>query len=87
MPKLIDIVLVLILLLILGAAIAYIVRAKKNGAKCIGCPANGSCGHAGKSGCGCHDTEQEAQKECCCHGTEQEAQKACCCHGTEQEKE
>lgn len=55
MPKLIDIILVLVLLLILGAAVAYIVRAKKNGAKCIGCPAGGTCSRKSKgdTGCGC----------------------------------
>ena len=35
-----------ILLLILAAAIAYIVKAKKAGVKCVGCPDSGSC-----SGC------------------------------------
>lgn len=55
MPKLIDIVLILVLVVIIGAAVAYIVKAKKNGAKCIGCPAGGTCGHKSKgdSGCGC----------------------------------
>ena len=45
-----------ILLIVLGAAIAYIVKAKKNGVKCIGCSAGGSCsGHCGcGSDCSCH---------------------------------
>ena len=61
MPNMIDVVLVLILLLIIGAAVAYIVKAKKNGTKCIGCPASGAC--AGKCGgqsachCGSHTEE------------------------------
>ena len=47
---------------ILAAAIAHIVRAKKRGVKCIGCPDSGCCSHSvhreytsGKdnSGCGC----------------------------------
>lgn len=38
-----DVIVVLIILAIIGAAIAYIVRAKKKGAKCIGCPASGCC--------------------------------------------
>lgn len=50
-----NIILVIVLLLILGSASVYIIRAKKKGVKCIGCPAgatcSGSCG--GKcSGCG-----------------------------------
>lgn len=44
-----------ILVIIIGLAIRYIVKAKKSGAKCIGCPADGSC-HSKKGG----------QSECCC---------------------
>ncbi len=32
-----------ILVLIVGAAVLYIVKAKKNGAKCIGCPHSKTC--------------------------------------------
>ncbi|MGM9643508.1 MAG: FeoB-associated Cys-rich membrane protein [Eubacteriales bacterium] len=43
-----------VLLLIIGAAIFYIVREKKKGAKCIGCPhgkhCTGNCGGCGKHG-------------------------------------
>ena len=55
-------ILIVVLALILGGAVAYIVKAKKNGVKCIGCSAGGSCG--GKKGgscggcdscCGCHE--------------------------------
>ena len=42
----------IILLAIIGAAAAYVVRTKKNGRKCIGCP-NASCPYRGKSDCGC----------------------------------
>ncbi|MBO5165394.1 MAG: FeoB-associated Cys-rich membrane protein [Lachnospiraceae bacterium] len=84
MPKLIDIILVLVLLLILGAAVAYIVRAKKKGAKCIGCPASGTCGHKSKGasgcGCGCGGAEHEEKSECCCGGSEDKAEGECCCH-------
>lgn len=54
MPNMIDVVLVLILLLIIGAAVAYIVRAKKKGAKCIGCPASGACAAKNGGGSPCH---------------------------------
>ena len=44
----------LVLIAILAGAVASIVRAKKNGAKCIGCPAGCRCGRSGASGCcGC----------------------------------
>ena len=41
-----DVIILTLLAVILGLAIGYIVRAKKKGAKCIGCPADkcsGSC--------------------------------------------
>ncbi|HJB18924.1 MAG TPA: heavy-metal-associated domain-containing protein [Candidatus Bariatricus faecipullorum] len=38
-----DVIVLIILALILGGAITYIVKAKKSGVKCIGCPAGGSC--------------------------------------------
>ena len=48
-----DLVIVVVLALICGAAIRYIYKAKKSGAKCIGCAAGkscgGSCGSCGKS--------------------------------------
>lgn len=40
-----DFIVLAIVVLLFAAAVAYIIRAKKNGAKCIGCPAGGSCGH------------------------------------------
>ena len=42
------------ILTILGVAIAYIIKEKKRGVKCIGCPAGAECshGHSGASGCG-----------------------------------
>ena len=46
----IDIIIIGIVLVVVGGAIWYIVKAKKNGAKCIGCPASGNCG---KRGCNC----------------------------------
>lgn len=41
-----NVLLIIALLLIIGAAVIYIIKAKKRGVKCIGCPAGGSCnGH------------------------------------------
>ena len=42
----VDFLIVILLLIILGAAIIYIVKAKKSGARCVGCPDSGSCAHA-----------------------------------------
>ena len=38
-----TVIVVLVLAAILGLAIGYIVKAKKNGKKCIGCPYGDSC--------------------------------------------
>ena len=50
----IDLIIVLVVVAILGMAIAYIRKAKKSGVKCIGCPAAGQCKHNSTSdGCSC----------------------------------
>lgn len=58
----IDIIIVLVLVVILGLACAYIIKAKKNGAKCIGCPMSKQCGsnNQGKTecNCGCHSEKK-----------------------------
>ena len=38
-----------ILIVVVGAAISYIVKAKKKGIKCIGCPAAGQCAGGSKA--------------------------------------
>lgn len=63
----IDYVVIAAILLIVGGATAYIIKAKKSGKKCIGCPYSSSCGkdRQGKSSCGgscegcngCHDDD------------------------------
>lgn len=59
-----DIIIVAVVLLIVGAATVYIVKAKKSGVKCIGCPSGATCGQndngGGCSGCGggCHCHEE-----------------------------
>lgn len=53
-----DIIVIAVIVLIVGGAVAYIVKAKKSGKKCIGCPYAGSCDAGGKGGCGCKDKNQ-----------------------------
>lgn len=50
-----DFIIAGILLIIIVAAIAYLVKSKKSGAKCIGCPAACNCSgkRDGQSECGC----------------------------------
>lgn len=43
-----DFIVILIVAVIVGAASIYIVKEKKRGTKCIGCPSAGTCPHNGK---------------------------------------
>ena len=45
-----DIIVVAVLAVVIGFAARYVYKAKKGGAKCIGCPVEGGC--VGK--CSCH---------------------------------
>ena len=55
--ELIDFVIIGIIALIIGGAVAYIIKQKRNGVKCIGCPYAKSCGakacDSGSSPCAC----------------------------------
>ena len=60
-----DIIAIVAIALVIGGAVAYIIKAKKSGKKCIGCPDSASC-RAGKcSGscpscsCGCSSEEDK----------------------------
>lgn len=53
-----NIIIITILMIILGGAVFYIIKSKKAGVKCIGCPAAGNC--SGKMGANNKST-------CCCH--------------------
>ena len=55
-----DIIVIVILAAVLGLAAWYVIRAKKQGKKCIGCPDSGSCGgscgscgEGSQGGCSC----------------------------------
>ena len=50
-----DMIILAVIAAIVGAAAVYIYKAKKSGAKCIGCPSGGcsSCSSEGGCGCGC----------------------------------
>lgn len=40
-----------IIILMIGLAIGYIIKEKKKGTVCIGCPHAGNCGSKGESSC------------------------------------
>lgn len=48
-----DLIVIAILVVVVGGAARYVYKAKKSGAKCIGCPDSGSCASANGCGCGC----------------------------------
>ncbi len=55
-----NFIIVVVLLIIVGLAVAYIIKEKKKGVKCIGCPAAGNCAHkcnSASGGCSCGDEE------------------------------
>lgn len=63
-----------LLIVLVGAAIAYIVRAKKRGVKCVGCPEGATCAsrnHPGGTGCSCSVNLEAAEaqiREAVCSG-------------------
>ncbi len=57
--ELADIIVIAIIVLIIGAASAYIIKAKKSGQKCIGCPHSRSCSQYKL-------TEKKNEGSCCC---------------------
>ena len=46
-----------ILTVIVGLAVAYIIKKKKSGVKCIGCPDSGSCAAARGGYCNCNSSD------------------------------
>lgn len=57
-----DIIVAVVLLIIIGIAAVYIVKEKKKGVKCIGCPAAGQCAHAKNGGCSCGSHSDTKEK-------------------------
>lgn len=52
----VDVIVVAVIAVIIGAAVVYIRKEKKKGVKCIGCPAAGTCSahnHTKGGGCSC----------------------------------
>lgn len=60
-----DYIAIAVIAVVIGSAVAYIIKAKISGKKCIGCPDSASCSKGGScSGacsscsCGCHSEEE-----------------------------
>ena len=53
-----SIAVIAIVCAIVALAVGYIIKAKKRGVKCVGCPDGGSCGGScGSCNCGCGSKE------------------------------
>lgn len=50
-----DFIVIAIIVVIVGLALGYIIRSRKRGIKCIGCPE------------GCNSCKQSGGSACCCH--------------------
>ena len=57
-----EIIAIILSALIIGAALIYLIKAKKSGKKCIGCPDAASCiGACGACNCGCKSKNEETK--------------------------
>ena len=59
-----DIIIIAVLIIVLATSIGYIVKAKKSGVKCIGCPSSKECGSKSNNSscnCGCSNCNTDAQ--------------------------
>lgn len=57
-----EIIAIAVIALIIGGSVFYIVKAKKSGRKCIGCP--DSCNCSAKTG---KKSDSKESGCCCCH--------------------
>ncbi len=80
-------ILIVVLVAVIGGAVAYIVKAKRNGVKCIGCSAGGNCGRKKdapmQGGCGsCSGCNSCSNGGCGCgfHGGGDDIRENCGCH-------
>lgn len=61
--NIVDYIALAAIVLIVGAAVFYIVRAKKHGEKCVGCPYAKQCGGNCNGGCGHTEVEKDNDKQ------------------------
>lgn len=60
--NIVDYIALAAIVLIVGAAVFYIVRAKRRGEKCVGCPYAKECGGKCNGGCGHTATNEDSDK-------------------------
>lgn len=54
-----DLIAVAVIIVVIGLALGYIIKAKKSGKKCIGCPDGCSCSSGKTDGCSCCDASNK----------------------------
>ena len=59
----VDYIAIAAIVLIVGAAVFYIVRAKKRGEKCVGCPYARECGGKCGGACGHAEADKDNDKQ------------------------
>ena len=52
-----EIIVIAIILIIITLSIFYIIKSKKSGKKCIGCPYSSSCANNNNEKCNCKKTQ------------------------------
>jgi len=61
--SIVDYIAIAVVVLTLSASVFYIVRAKKRGEKCVGCPYAKRCGGNCNGGCGHAEAEKDNDKQ------------------------
>ena len=56
-----DIIVIIVIALIVGGAVAYIIKAKRSGQRCIGCPDSKTCGGNCSACQGCSYQQEETK--------------------------
>lgn len=55
-----DLIMIIILVIIIGTSLTYIIKSKKKGVKCIGCPSSSCCSNANKKDGECCNCKKES---------------------------
>lgn len=66
-----DVIAIILIVLIISAATFYIIKAKRRGQKCIGCPYSKTC-----------SSKNTGPRSCCSKGS---STQSCCCHNKKEE--
>lgn len=75
-----EVIAIVLIVLAVGGAIFYVIKAKKSGKKCIGCPDGCSCNGCCGGSCSTKTANDEKQRE----ANDDESQ--CCCCQKDNEK-